>query len=192
MPQAGYYDYAPTVALSRPVACIGHPGCAYREVVYDLAALTGLPLHDLDHRIEHEVGQPDPCRRDDLDGDLARAKGRLRSHEGLPHQPEDAARGRWVVGAGGFVDAWKAHEAASKGPFLVLVDIDLVTIGPEEAQTKYDVGDDQDPEDSLGHRAKDSGIAGATHGFWPIANTELPKGIRTPLSIIAFSARTAA
>lgn len=57
MTQAGYYDYAPTVSLARPIACIGHPGCAYREVVYDLAALTGLTLHNLDHRIEHEVGQ---------------------------------------------------------------------------------------------------------------------------------------
>ena len=48
MTEAGYYDYAPTVALSRPVACIGHPACAYREVVYDLAALTGLPLNDFE------------------------------------------------------------------------------------------------------------------------------------------------
>ena len=57
MTQADYYDYAPTVTLQRPVACIGHPGSAYREIAYDLAALTGLPLHDLDHRIEHEAGQ---------------------------------------------------------------------------------------------------------------------------------------
>lgn len=57
MTQAGYYDYTPTVTLLRPVAFIGHPGCAYREVAYDLAALTGLTLHDFDHRIEHEAGQ---------------------------------------------------------------------------------------------------------------------------------------
>lgn len=57
MTEADYYDYAPTVALSRSVACAGHPGSNYREIVYDLAALTGLPLHDLDRRVEHEVGQ---------------------------------------------------------------------------------------------------------------------------------------
>jgi shikimate kinase len=57
MTQAGYYDYTPTVTLLRPVALIGHPGCAYREVAYDLAALTGLTLHDFDHRVEHDVGQ---------------------------------------------------------------------------------------------------------------------------------------
>ena len=48
-----YYDYAPTTTLGRPVVCAGHPGAGYREVVYDLAALTGLPLHDVDHLIEH-------------------------------------------------------------------------------------------------------------------------------------------
>ncbi|MDA0334441.1 MAG: hypothetical protein O2782_04680 [bacterium] len=57
MTQIDYYDYTPTVTLARPVACIGHPGCAYREVAYDLAALTGLPLHDFDRRLEHEIGQ---------------------------------------------------------------------------------------------------------------------------------------
>lgn len=57
MTEPGYYDYAPTIALRRPVACCGHPGSGFREVVYDLAALTGLPLHDMDRRIEHEVGQ---------------------------------------------------------------------------------------------------------------------------------------
>ena len=57
MTEPGYYDYSPTVALRRAVACCGHPGSGYREVVYDLAALTGLPLHDMDRRIEHEVGQ---------------------------------------------------------------------------------------------------------------------------------------
>lgn len=57
MTGSGYYDYAPTLTLSRPVAFCGHPGCGYREVVYDLASLTGLPLHDLDHWVEHEAGR---------------------------------------------------------------------------------------------------------------------------------------
>ena len=57
MTGSGYYDYAPTVTLSRPVAFCGHPGCGYREVVYDLASLTGLPLHDLDRWVEHEAGR---------------------------------------------------------------------------------------------------------------------------------------
>ena len=57
MTGSGYYDYTPTLTLSRPVAFCGPPGCGYREVVYDLASLTGLPLHDLDHWVEHEAGR---------------------------------------------------------------------------------------------------------------------------------------
>ena len=100
MTQAGYYDYAPTVALSRPVACIGHPGCAYREVVYDLAALTGLPLHDLDHRIEHEVGQSQ--------WSYARQRGReqLHRHEMalLPGLLSQLPAGLIVLGEGALRD----------------------------------------------------------------------------------------
>lgn len=57
MTGTGYYDYAPTVALNRSIVCAGHPGTTYREIIYDLAALAGLPLHDLDRRVEHEAGQ---------------------------------------------------------------------------------------------------------------------------------------
>ena len=53
----GYYDYTPTVTLARAVVFAGHPGSTGREIVYDLASLTGLPLHDLDRLIEHEAGQ---------------------------------------------------------------------------------------------------------------------------------------
>lgn len=52
-----YYDYEPIATLQRPVAITGHPGSGLREIVYDLGALTGLTVHDLDHRIAHEVGR---------------------------------------------------------------------------------------------------------------------------------------
>lgn len=57
IPDSGYYDYHPTVALSRSVVLGGTPGAAYREVGHDLAALSGLPLIDLDCLLEHQVGQ---------------------------------------------------------------------------------------------------------------------------------------
>ncbi len=57
IPDSGYYDYHPTVALSRSVVLGGTPSAAYREVGHDLAALTGLPLIDLDRWLEHQVGQ---------------------------------------------------------------------------------------------------------------------------------------
>ncbi len=52
-----YYDYELIVTLQRPVAITGHPGSGLREIAYDLGALTGLTVHDLDHRIAHEVGR---------------------------------------------------------------------------------------------------------------------------------------
>lgn len=57
MTRGGYYDYAPTVVLARPAVLVGDPGCAYREIAYDLASLTGLPLHDTDALAAHEAGQ---------------------------------------------------------------------------------------------------------------------------------------
>lgn len=57
IPDPGYYDYHPTVALSRSVVLGGTPSAAYREVGHNLAALSGLPLIDLDCLLEHQVGQ---------------------------------------------------------------------------------------------------------------------------------------
>ncbi|MEW6755845.1 MAG: shikimate kinase, partial [Candidatus Latescibacterota bacterium] len=54
--QAGYYDAGSTLVLSRPVALIGYPGVAYRQVGHDLASLTGLSLIDLDRWVEHTAG----------------------------------------------------------------------------------------------------------------------------------------
>ncbi|MEE3262007.1 MAG: shikimate kinase [Candidatus Latescibacterota bacterium] len=52
-----YYGYEPLVQLRQPLVVTGHPGSDLREIAYDLAALTGLTVHDLDHRIAHEVGK---------------------------------------------------------------------------------------------------------------------------------------
>tara|TARA_Y100000588_G_scaffold360413_1_gene420259 strand:+ start:84 stop:668 length:585 start_codon:yes stop_codon:yes gene_type:complete len=54
---SNYYDYAPTVALHKPLALIGFAGVDYREVGYDLGALIGVSVVDLDRWIEHEAGQ---------------------------------------------------------------------------------------------------------------------------------------
>ncbi|MFT5085774.1 MAG: shikimate kinase [Candidatus Latescibacterota bacterium] len=57
IPDRGYYDYHPTVALSRSIVLGGTPSAVYREVGHDVAALAGLPLIDLDRWLEHQVGQ---------------------------------------------------------------------------------------------------------------------------------------
>ena len=52
-----YYDYAPTVVMTRSVVLGGMPGTPYREVGYELAALTGVSLMDLDRWVEHRIGR---------------------------------------------------------------------------------------------------------------------------------------
>ena len=51
-----YYDHYPTIALARPVVLGGVPTAPYREVGHSLGALSGLPLIDLDHWLEHHFG----------------------------------------------------------------------------------------------------------------------------------------
>lgn len=57
MEPSDYYDYAPTVVLKKPLALIGPPSGEYRDVAYNLAALSGLSLNDLDHLVEHRIGR---------------------------------------------------------------------------------------------------------------------------------------
>lgn len=54
---ADYYDYTATVQLPRSLAMAGSPGSRYRDVAYQLAALSGLTLKDLVHWTEHVAGQ---------------------------------------------------------------------------------------------------------------------------------------
>ena len=55
-PPDNYYDHYPTIALARPVVLGGVPTAPYREVGHSLGALSGLPLIDLDHWLEHHYG----------------------------------------------------------------------------------------------------------------------------------------
>lgn len=101
MTGSGYYDYTPALTLSRPVAFCGHPGCGYREVVYDLASLTGLPLHDLDHWVEHEAGRSlwSLARREGLPA-LREAEARL-----LPRALASPPPGLVLLGEGTLTEA---------------------------------------------------------------------------------------
>ena len=58
-----YYGYDPTLQLRRSLAITGYPGLKFRALAYELAALTGIPLVDVD-RWEHGVlphpSLPDP------------------------------------------------------------------------------------------------------------------------------------
>ena len=54
---SNYYEPGPLVLLQRPVALIGFLGVDQHSLGRDLAALSGLPLIELDRWIEHEAGQ---------------------------------------------------------------------------------------------------------------------------------------
>ena len=54
---SNYYDPGPLILLQRPVSLIGFPGVDQHGLGRDLAALSGLPLIEVDRWIEHEAGQ---------------------------------------------------------------------------------------------------------------------------------------
>lgn len=54
---SNYYEPGPLVLLQRPVALIGFLGVDQHGLGRDLAALSGLPLSEVDRWIEHEAGQ---------------------------------------------------------------------------------------------------------------------------------------
>ena len=54
---SNYYEHGPLVLLQRPVVLIGFLGVDQHGLGRDLAALSGLPLIEVDRWIEHEAGQ---------------------------------------------------------------------------------------------------------------------------------------
>ena len=54
---SNYYEPGPLVLLQRPVALIGFLGVDQHGLGRDLAALSGLPLIEVDRWIEHQAGQ---------------------------------------------------------------------------------------------------------------------------------------
>lgn len=54
---SNYYEPGPLVLLQRPVVLIGFPGVDQHGLGRDLAALSGLPLIEVDRWVEHAAGQ---------------------------------------------------------------------------------------------------------------------------------------
>ena len=55
-PAQDYYSYQPTIRLRQPLAITGYPGLPFRTLAYELAAMTGLSLIDVDRWVEHQMG----------------------------------------------------------------------------------------------------------------------------------------
>lgn len=110
-----YYDYHPLVSLDRPLVLSGFLGAECRRIGYQLAALTGLTVTDLDRAIEHEAGQSvwklilmegenryRELERENLQRQLrARPAGILTLGDGTLIDPENRRRvlagSRWVL-----------------------------------------------------------------------------------------------
>ena len=54
---SNYYEHGPLVLLQRPIVLIGFLGVDQHGLGRDLAALSGLPLVEVDRWIEHAAGQ---------------------------------------------------------------------------------------------------------------------------------------
>lgn len=57
MNSADYFDYHPQVIPAQPIAIAGFPGARNALVGATVSALTGLPLRDLEHLVEHRAGE---------------------------------------------------------------------------------------------------------------------------------------
>ena len=55
-PVHDYYTYQPTIRLRKPLVVTGYPGLPFRTLAYELAAITGVSLIDVDRWVEHQVG----------------------------------------------------------------------------------------------------------------------------------------
>ena len=56
MPVHDCYTYQPTIRLRKPLVVTGYPGLPFRTLAYELAAITGVSLIDVDRWVEHQVG----------------------------------------------------------------------------------------------------------------------------------------
>jgi shikimate kinase len=52
-----YYDYHPLLTFGKHLVLAGYIGAETRQIGHQLASLTGLPVADLDRKIEHHAGK---------------------------------------------------------------------------------------------------------------------------------------
>ena len=52
---SGYYEYEPQIELARPTVVTGYLTDFTRAVTYRASSLLGLPYHDIDRLVEHDV-----------------------------------------------------------------------------------------------------------------------------------------
>ena len=116
----GYYDYAPTHVLDRPLVLAGYFADQTRYLGFRLAALTGLPVNNLDRLIEHRTGKSIW----DLVWSEGEARYRALETELLDRSLRERPCSIVTLGDGALIDEGNRRRVA-EGAQLVVFDVDL-------------------------------------------------------------------
>lgn len=115
-----YYEHAAQVDLAKPVVLSGYLSDFTRSVAYRASALLGLPFHDIDRLVEHEIGQ-------DI-GKILLEEGERAYREVeelcLGRALRDEPYGLVALGDGGLLKAASLQRVLGQGR-LVVLDLDL-------------------------------------------------------------------
>ncbi len=115
-----YYDPSPLVALEQHVVVAGYLGEETRRIGYQLAALTGLGVTDLDRKIEHHVGKSVW----ELIWNQGEPQYRQLEREYLGRLLEEKPLGIITLGDGALIDRDNQQRVLA-GSRLVVLDLDL-------------------------------------------------------------------
>ena len=122
-PDADYYDYHPLILLTRPVVLAGYLTEFTRSVGFRASSLLGLPYHDIERLIEHEVGS-------NLDRLIALegvAEYRRIEAKCLLRVLQEKPSGLIALGDGGLLDR-DSLERVREQTRLVVLDFDLANL----------------------------------------------------------------
>ena len=116
----GYYDHHPLVTLDRHFVVASYLGAETRQIGYQLAALTGLGVSDLDRTIEHQAGRSiHALVRQDGEGRYRRLEQRMLSRL-LNARPASII----TLGDGTLIDVDNRRQVLEQSD-LVVLDLDL-------------------------------------------------------------------
>ncbi|MEM7355902.1 MAG: shikimate kinase [Acidobacteriota bacterium] len=118
--QPGYYDHHPTVRLDRHFVIAGYFVQETRQIGYQVAALTGLGVSDLDRKIEHHVG----CSIQELLREQGEERYRALECRWLGRLLGESPPGIITLGDGALIDAANRKQVLRNAE-LVALDLDL-------------------------------------------------------------------
>lgn len=115
-----YYDPHPTVTLDSHLVLAGYFGPETRQVAFQLAAMTGLGVTDLDRKIEHHAGKS----IEDLIWSEGEASYRRLERQYLESLLAERPNAILSLGDGALIDAANRSRVL-EGARLIVLDLDL-------------------------------------------------------------------